>query len=64
MKMQDHIDRITEVTDKLKNEVDPQEKERLTREFWLLALDAFNEHIAGTITTADGRKLHTPPFEI
>lgn len=57
---QEFIDRITEVTDKLKNTTDPKEKELLTQEFWTLAIDSFNTLIAGKITLADGRILTTP----
>ena len=34
------------------------------KKFWTAAIEAFNENIAGTIVTASGKVLHTPPIEL
>lgn len=60
----EYVDRINEVTEASRNEDDPEKKEALHKEFWRLAIDAFNEHIAGDITTVDGRVIHTPTIDI
>lgn len=62
--MDEHIAKITEVCEASRNTTDPEEKERLKKEFWLLAVDAFNEHIAGDVTLADGRVINTPEIEL
>lgn len=64
MDMRDHIDRITETTDNLKEASTEEEKERLKNEFWIRAIEAFNDQIAGEVTTIDGRRLYTPPIEL
>lgn len=60
--MKEHIARIEEVTAKMRN-AEGEEKELLNREFWLLAIDAFNEHIAGSFTTVTGEVIETPKIE-
>ena len=62
-KMNEFTSKINEVTEKSRSTSDPEEKELLHKEFWLLAVDAFNEMIAGDVVLADGRVLHTPEIE-
>jgi len=62
--MKDHIKKMEDVVAKSRATEDSTEKELLRREFFLLAIDAFNENIAGPITLADGRVLNTPEIEL
>lgn len=62
--MNDRLKRIQEISDELKSTDDVAEKERLTQEFWTVAITEFNENIAGTIVTATGVVLHTPTIEL
>ena len=64
MDMRDHIDRITETTDALKEASTPEEKEALKQQFWIEAIEAFNDQIAGDVTTIDGRVIHTPTIDL
>jgi thiaminase len=64
MDMKDHVNRITETTDKFKKTSTPEEKEELTQQFWIQAIEAFNDQIAGDATTIDGRIIHTPEIEL
>jgi hypothetical protein len=63
MDMKDRIDQITGICNEMKT-ADPERKKELTDEFWTAAVEAFNENVAGTIVTASGKVLHTPPIEL
>jgi hypothetical protein len=56
--------RIVDVCAKLKETPEGEEKNLLRKEFWLAAVDAFNETIAGDITTVTGQTIHTPKIEL
>lgn len=60
----DHMQLLDDVCKRLQNAETEKEKELLKAEFWLLAIDAFNVHLAGDITTADGRVIHTPEIQL
>jgi hypothetical protein len=62
--MQEYLRLLTELAEKLNATDDPEEKDRLSREWWLVAIDSFNEHIAGPIVTAHGVVLETPEIEL
>jgi hypothetical protein len=62
--MREYLSLLTEIAEKLRNTDDSAEKDRLTREWWLVAIDSFNEHIAGPIITAHGVVLETPEIEL
>jgi hypothetical protein len=63
MDMKDRINQITDICNEMKD-ADPERKKELTDEFWTAAIEAFNENVAGTIVTASGKVLHTPPIEL
>lgn len=63
MDMKDRIDQITEITNEMKTAT-PARRKELDEQFWTAAIEAFNENIAGTIVTASGKVLHTPPIEL
>jgi hypothetical protein len=62
--IQEYFRLLTELSEKLQATDDPKEKDRLCREWWLVAIDSFNEHVAGPIVTAHGVVLETPEIEL
>lgn len=62
--MDKYTERITEVCDKARETADPVKKAELHKEFWHLAIEAFNEEVAGDVILADGRVLTTPKIEL
>ena len=56
--------KLNAITEESRNTTDQKRKDELYQEFFNVAIDQFNDTIAGDITTCDGRTLHTPIIEI
>ncbi len=54
------LTRFDDIAKKFENVKTVEEHQQLEAEWWATAIGAFNEHIAGTITLADGRTIETP----
>lgn len=57
-----YVRKLEDVLEEIKNAPDSQ-REGLKGKFFDVAIDVFNETLAGDIETADGRIIHTPKIE-
>lgn len=58
--MDEYIQKSEEIASKMRETEDEAEKDRLKKEWFDNAVDAFNNEIAGEVTLADGRKINIP----
>lgn len=62
--MDKYTEKFVEIDKKFKNNPTPAERKELEQEFWRTAVEAFNENIAGDVTTVTGVTITIPKFEI
>lgn len=54
------INKFDEIAERFRNATTLEERQQCEADWWACAIGAFNEHIAGTITLADGRTMTIP----
>jgi hypothetical protein len=62
--MFDYMDKLNAAEQKIHEAKTEDEKESAKQDWWKTAIEAFNEEIAGDITTVTGTVIHVPRIEI